>query len=247
MKSQLKSTLKLLGFGLLALSPMTSTASACDYDNRRVVTPHKFTPHKFTPHKFTVHKSTGHKFTGHKSTQYRSTQWPSTQYVVFLKRPDSTFRNRPTTKRVTQPNPPMTVDAGASYRMTGHQFGNTIGSVLLTTGGVEIQCDIHTWSANEVTFQMPSLRLSRATKATLEIVVPSGEAVVSKPILLRGLQIEIAKPTLEPILEPAISESVLDASVHQSTSAQPLSGSTIHTEDAPLATDFDLGHGLDSL
>jgi hypothetical protein len=111
----------------------------------------------------------------------------------------------------------------------------------LTTGGIEIPCDIHTWSAQEVTFQMPTIRLRRPTQAKLNIVSPSGDAIVSKAVVLRGLQTEVAQPTLEPLHQPNVP-------IHQSNViTQPSSIDHMDTTEAPLAPILDSIDNLDRL
>jgi len=157
----------------------------------------------------------------------------SIRYVVYVRKPirsDSVQTSRPATPTV------MAVDAGQSYRMTGEKYGIDIGSVVLAIGAAgiqsaEIECDVHSWSDQEITFQVPPLRLKQEVQGELRIVMPDGSVSVSKAIRLQGLRISVSKPVVE---EPAVPTSAVSAPVKIEPVLESLSPPLISYDEPPI-------------
>ena len=135
-------------------------------------------------------------------------------------------------KRHTAKKPAaMQMEAGASYRLAGGDYGIDLGSIVLQVGELEFECDVLTWSSDEVTFQVPALKMKRITDGSLNIVSINGRLLTSKPIRLKGIVVERSAPIqvvppaeiLEPL--PSTSSPVIEA--------------------FPSPRSFDLGQGLE--
>ena len=134
-------------------------------------------------------------------------------------------------RHVAQKPAAMEVEAGASYRMAGGEYGLNLGSIVLQVGDVEIECDVLTWSNNEVTFQVPPLKLKRVTAGSLNIVSASGRRITSKSIHLKGVVVQRVTP----------SEAAPPAEIFEPlTTSEPQS-----FEVPPSPQSFDLGEGLE--
>ena len=138
-------------------------------------------------------------------------------------------------KRSHQPPPVMSsMESGSSYKLSGRIYGTQVGSVTLDVGAAEIECQVQSWSNDEVAFSVPPLSLRRDVVANLIVRSASGHAVASKTVRLQGAtKLPIESQILQPIGGTA---GVIPGDVN----VAPLSA------EPPPAPDFDMGEGLET-
>ncbi len=149
-------------------------------------------------------------YSSQRSTQYSGSRKPTVRYYIVP--PRATHSSRTATKpRVGNQNQRTTnlpiVETGASYRLSGHNYGIQLGSISLNVGEIEIECDVLTWAADEVTFSVPPLKLKNEVVGELAIRTPAGRTVSVKTVRLRGVTIQqqpVPSDTIEPIPAPPV-------------------------------------------
>lgn len=147
---------------------------------------------------------------GIRSTAPRTSHVISTPRVVY--------------KRV-QPTPEYAVQrpevvSGTRLTLFANFLQNEQGYVFLDFNGTTAQCQIHNWSPNSVTFDLPKLGLGRNVAAKIRVVLPNGRVAKSVAVVL------IPQPTIV---------------VHEETIPQPMppaanaSGSGVYAGSAEVS------------
>ena len=153
-------------------------------------------------------------YSSQRSGQYSGSRKPTVRYYIVPRethssraasRPRVDNKNQRTTNQRTA-NLPI-VETGASYRLSGHNYGIQLGNISLNVGEIEIECDVLTWAVDEVTFRVPALKIKNEVVGELAIRTPAGRTVSVKTVRLRGVTIEqqpVPSDTIEPIPAPPV-------------------------------------------
>lgn len=78
------------------------------------------------------------------------------------------------------------VQAGSTLQSNALFLGNEMGYVFLKFGGVSHRCRIEDWSAERVTFALPSFDIAGEVDAEIEMVRPDGKSVKTFQVKLAG-------------------------------------------------------------
>ncbi len=88
----------------------------------------------------------------------------------------------------------------ATYRMPAKFLGSERGEVVLSVGGLPLNCEIVEWTQDAVTFKTPSLDIAASATARVEIFRADGRSVKTKNVELlpAGLEeVQYVAPSAE--------------------------------------------------
>ncbi len=178
------------------------------------------------------------------SKQHAQCAGSSVRYYVVPRRNIQSSRDTQQRLKPAQATARPLVESGVGYRLTGRNYGIQLGSVVLSIGAIELECEILSWAGDEVTFRVPPLTLKKEVDATLAVATADGVKLTSKNIRLRGTVLQRAEATETPRATeaPQATETIEPFLAPPAPFQQ--SPSIIDSPPAPAAP-FDLGQGLD--